>query len=386
MNEGYVKSLDGVRAIAIILVMTFHFGLNDFGWAGVQLFFVLSGFLITGILWKEKFNAGPLPFKFKKFWIRRSLRIFPLYYGYLLVLGIAYLLFHFPSYYLDYIGYLLSYTFNYTRLMPQWHVTPLFTHLWSLAVEEQFYLLFPIFVFLCPARWIKIIMIAVILWAPCTRYMLGQYYSARTSSSFVAGDAVYWNTLSQLDAFCTGGMIPVFALGNKIRKPYLMLLFFLVLTITAGLVNHLAIHSGNSYWADLGFGNAEMKNLQHVWSYSLLNFLFASFILVLVSGTANRPIAQVRRLLETGWMVRIGKVSYGMYLFHFLILVYGFKVVFEGIGPLWKLAMFVPYLFTVYLVAALSFRYYEMYFIRLKDRIPLAGNPVGGVTRPKKNQ
>ena len=56
MSNSYIKSLDGIRAAAIILVMTFHAGINHFGWMGVQLFFVLSGYLITGILWKEKFQ------------------------------------------------------------------------------------------------------------------------------------------------------------------------------------------------------------------------------------------------------------------------------------------------------------------------------------------
>src|ERR1700755_2707069 len=118
-NNGYIKSLDGVRAIAIILVMSFHAEITHFGWFGVQLFFVLSGFLITGILWKEKQNVAPLSFKFKKFWVRRSLRIFPLYFGYLLFISLCYLFFHFPSYYSNYAPYLFTYTFNYTRSLPQ---------------------------------------------------------------------------------------------------------------------------------------------------------------------------------------------------------------------------------------------------------------------------
>ena len=97
---GYIKSLDGIRAIAIILVMSFHADLTHFGWFGVQLFFVLSGFLITGILWKEKQAQTSLQYKFKKFWTRRSLRIFPLYFGYfiackfiLFILSLSILLF-----------------------------------------------------------------------------------------------------------------------------------------------------------------------------------------------------------------------------------------------------------------------------------------------------
>src|ERR1700694_2002377 len=103
MREGYVRSLDGARAIAILLVMTFHAELTRFGWLGVQLFFGRSGFLITGILWREKAKAGDLSHKFRRFWLRRSLRIFPLYFGYLLFLAVTYLLFHFPGYYPIYI-------------------------------------------------------------------------------------------------------------------------------------------------------------------------------------------------------------------------------------------------------------------------------------------
>src|SRR4051812_39980580 len=100
IKKNYIKSLDGVRAIAILLVMAFHFEIIRFGWIGVQLFFVLSGFLIGGILLKEKNVAVPLSLRLKNFWIRRSLRIFPLYYIYLLIFIIVYMLWAFPSGYL----------------------------------------------------------------------------------------------------------------------------------------------------------------------------------------------------------------------------------------------------------------------------------------------
>ena len=91
-NNGYIRSLDGLRAVAILLVMSYHGELDRFGWTGVQLFFVLSGFLITGILWNERSRPGSNSFKFKKFWVRRALRIFPLYFGFIGVIGIIYLL------------------------------------------------------------------------------------------------------------------------------------------------------------------------------------------------------------------------------------------------------------------------------------------------------
>src|SRR5882757_9932541 len=101
--------------MAIILVLSLHTGITHFGWIGVQLFFVLSGFLITGILWKEKSAPTTVLFKLKKFWVRRSLRIFPLYLAYLLVLGLLYLALHVPPNYHEWFPYLVTYTFNFTR-------------------------------------------------------------------------------------------------------------------------------------------------------------------------------------------------------------------------------------------------------------------------------
>src|SRR5882724_2747279 len=131
-GSGYIKSLDGLRAMAIILVLSLHTGVMHFGWVGVQLFFVLSGFLITGILWKEKGREEPISYKFKKFWVRRALRILPLYFGYLFVLSLTYLLFHFPDSFRTYMPYLLTYTYNFTRTLPGWKIDPAFAHLWSL--------------------------------------------------------------------------------------------------------------------------------------------------------------------------------------------------------------------------------------------------------------
>lgn len=368
MSKGYIRSLDGLRAIAILLVMSFHYDLNDFGWAGVQLFFVLSGFLITRILWKEKSVAEPLWPKFKKFWTRRTLRIFPLYYGYLLFLGASYVLFHFPSYYRLFIPYLATYTVNYTRLMPGWLVNPLFTHLWSLSIEEQFYLIFPFFIFLCSPLLIRRVMLVVIAAAPLARWGLGMYYTRHAPDLHVAGDAVYWNTLSHLDAFCMGGLIPVMALDRRLRAPgrYLGLALFLV--IAAGIVNYLLIDTPHSYLFDLGYNQAEMRNGQHVWSYTLLNFLFASFILFLISERVQGRYRPVKRLLEMGWMVEIGRVSYGMYVYHWAIMTYVVERYLPKEHGILRLLTFLPFAVLVYLFAKVSYVLYESYFIKLKDR------------------
>jgi peptidoglycan/LPS O-acetylase OafA/YrhL len=369
MNNGYIKSLDGVRAIAIVLVMTFHAEITHFGWMGVQLFFVLSGFLITGILWKEKFTSTTLPYKFKKFWARRSLRIFPLYFGYLLFLGLTYIIFHFPAYYQTYIPYLATYTFNYTRSLPAWQGNPLFTHLWSLSIEEQFYLFFPLIIFFCSPKFIKSFMLVIIIIAPVIRFALGEYYKSKGLAPAVIADSVYWNTFSHLDAFFMGGIIPVLSLQTKIKKPQQVFFLSLIIVIAAGIWNFLNSSSGSFYLNDLGYNHGQINNYEHVWHYTVLNILFASFLLTLVSIHSQHQFSLVRKFLENKWMIKIGKVSYGMYIFHWGILVYFYSRFFSSDNLLIKILLFIPYVILVYLIAEVSYRLYELRFINLKDKL-----------------
>jgi peptidoglycan/LPS O-acetylase OafA/YrhL len=368
MSDGYIKSLDGVRAIAILLVMTFHVGLTHYGWLGVQLFFVLSGFLITGILWKERFKENNLSDKFKKFWVRRSLRIFPLYFGWLAIFGLTFLFVKFPSYYPAMIPFLGTYSFNFTRTFATWEVTPLFTHLWSLCVEEQFYLLFPLIIFLCPARFIRFFMVAVLLLSPFNRYLLGEYYKAKGLAPAVVADAVYWNTISHLDAFFMGGLIPVLALDRRWKKPHWLFLGALALALAAGVWNYLHGPRVWSFLTDLGYNHGQTQDYEHVWHYTLLNLLFASFLLTLVSVHSRRFSFHMHRCLEAGWLVRIGKVSYGMYVFHWAIQFYFFSRLIHSENYYINVLLFVPYAAIVYLFSELSFRLYEKRFIVLKDR------------------
>ena len=125
--------------------------LTGAGWVGVDLFFVLSGFLITSILYEAKQSDG----YFKNFYMRRVLRIFPLYYGVLFVAFAVVPLFHpYQTGFYKTIShnqiFLWTYLQNYVQL--PWEGWAGFTHFWSLAVEEQFYLVWPAVVFLLNRR------------------------------------------------------------------------------------------------------------------------------------------------------------------------------------------------------------------------------------------
>src|SRR5262245_16358318 len=152
-SRSHYPGLDGLRGIAILLVILYHnFGFIPFlnyGWLGVDLFFVLSGFLITEILLKTRTTTN----YFKNFYTRRVLRIFPLYYLCLiLVIVIFPLIKNFPydlSFYRENQVWFWFYLQNWMLIFKQWNDSAiLLNHFWSLAVEEQFYIVWPLLVLL----------------------------------------------------------------------------------------------------------------------------------------------------------------------------------------------------------------------------------------------
>ena len=107
------KNLDGVRGVAILLVLLTHQHLNSFGWVGVPLFFVLSGFLITKILFFENEKETSFGTKLRNFWMRRVLRIFPIYYLCLLIFLLLFFLSDSNLSFIRSLPYLLTYTYNF---------------------------------------------------------------------------------------------------------------------------------------------------------------------------------------------------------------------------------------------------------------------------------
>jgi peptidoglycan/LPS O-acetylase OafA/YrhL len=360
----HIKGLDGLRAIAFLLVFFFHAHFGYFGWVGVQLFFVLSGFLITGILLDMK-RSLPTAGYFIKFYGRRFLRIFPLYYLYLfLVAQVAtYLLEHkirrhYMEMFWEQFPYALAYVYNFFMATSKFVLTSQFvTHLWSLAVEEQFYILWPLVIFLTPNKHLRKVFLGAIGLAALFR--LGVMIFYQLAPYQILGDAdtaIYALPFSHLDAFACGALITLGISLPKAKKQFLVLLF--AFPALGMLTDYLTTGQWN---VNDGFGLPLLLSnaCKPVWGYSILNYLF----MLLIYGVVRE--GWFTRLLEHPWMRHLGKISYGLYVYHYAILWLLTEVIFQDMGML--TGALIALLLTI-LTASVSFYLIEKPITDLKDR------------------
>ncbi|MBI3162424.1 MAG: acyltransferase [Chloroflexi bacterium] len=364
-----IAGLDGLRAIAFLIVFLFHTRHLPFGWLGVQLFFVLSGFLITDILLRMKESLPRREF-FLKFYGRRFLRIFPLYYLYLFLLAI--LIFILPSLdlgglkaelgkgFLNQLWVAALYVFDFFHASAFFERSRFFTHLWSLSVEEQFYLLWPLLILLTPRERFKQLCLTSIGLGFAFRLAITIAYRMQLFP-FLSNDpqqAVNVLPFSHLDAFAFGAYITRF----EIPRPRLQL-FALALAVPAigVLTDHL---SKGAVTFALGYDLPMSGFYKEVWGYTLLNYLFAALIYCVARTNF------LTTLLESPPLRYLGKISYGLYVYH-----YGIIAITAAIFRKYDLSyalrspqMFVTSFVVTLLIASLSFHWFEKPIIGLKDK------------------
>lgn len=364
-----IPGLDGLRAIAILLVFASHSDLVEFGWVGVQLFFVLSGFLITGILldMKDSLPAGKY---FAKFYGRRFLRIFPLYYFYLALMAVvAYWLIKVdfrPKYmqiFFDQVWYAVLYVYDIFYRAAWFHPTQFLDHFWSLSVEEQFYIVWPLLLLLVPQKHLKRLFISFIILGFGFRVLLYVWYLSGSNLWFFReplGLVIYSWPLSHLDAFAFGAYIARY----KLWRPKAQLLFLALLVPVAGFgVTYLATGSIGVISA-LGYDSSLANGYEFIWGHTLLNYFFAVLIYCVVREKV------LVRFLEMPWLRYLGKISYGMYVYHLTLIWFVWNLVDERTqgGTEYYWIKLVIALFATILVSTLSYYFLERPTLNLKDR------------------
>ena len=344
----YSAPLDGLRAVAALMVLFSHYllevGWSEFryGWNGVQIFFVISGYLITLILLSQK-NEVRLP-KMKmvtNFIIKRALRLFPVYYLFLTVLVIISAL---TGLWLTKEGtlwYFYTYTQNWLFLNEGFQ-SALINHTWSLAVEEQFYLFWPLIIFFLPRRAELPVLITVFLGGIAAKYYFTNFY--------ITPGTVKGVTFMHFDTLGAGALL---AYAMYYQVEWVKNLFSRLAIPMA------AIGLAVSLWLTLNGNEGSM---------------FLSYALVLMSVSLVYLCSQPNAFSKAvfGWpiLVRIGKISYGVYLYHkpvpyFVSAVLKKLGIFENIP---SIALFLIYTGVALGISVLSWHLFEKYFLKLKEK------------------
>jgi len=345
----YYEKIDGLRFVAISLVLIEHFADTighkiTAGYYAVDLFFVISGFLITNILLKSE---GTFAKSYKNFLGRRTLRIFPIYYLMILV-------FLFGGYKpcCEYILFLVTYTFNYAWVHYHIEMNAL-SHFWSLAIEEQFYLFWPIFILAFRKT-------PSVLFTVTSGIIAISFFQMTTSFFTIVNPYNFVGLFPRIGSLCLGALGGMLFHYDKLNDEIfgsiiLERVVFIVLIISM------------------------------ITSYDLKYLVLAlcSFYLVLKSVHSDFSIGCVNRLLSNKRVISIGTISYGIYIYHLPI---GFLITTYFVEPWWYSINFQSlgffsfiqgYLWVVLLpfyamlsigVATLSSRFIEKPILSLKDR------------------
>ena len=376
-NLARYPALDGARLVAFLAVILSHYLALNWAWGGVNAFFVLSGFLITGILWDGKDS----PRQMRNFYIRRTLRIFPLYWLVFLLLLATTPIFHWqwspvwwlwPLYFGNFIRLWMHgstdpqlISTSVAQLHARGHGGLLYMgHFWSLCVEEQFYLIWPwVTLAVRSRRRLMLLCLVTIILEPFLRGYVQSHAPAWVNDNIL----VFWLGVPfQLDAFLLGALIALIWRGSH-RQTMLRMAELISIIATAALiveillVTHLHLHRicGNHYPAWEGS-----------WGLTLVNLYSASIIVA-----ALRPGSLVYRVLNVARIRACGIVTYGAYIFHDMLHNLIARVLSKAanhfhrsaIGSEWTILL-TALLFT-FALAFISYRYLETPFLNLKQRL-----------------
>lgn len=371
--RGRIVELEGLRGIAILIVTLHHFWpdtgglfeawapLAHLGWVGVDLFFVISGFLIGGILLDTRDD----PRYFSNFYARRVLRIFPLYYALVLSLfivvpaGQAFL--HqvplaetafmresgSPLWYLLFAGNIRE---SITGVEPAYMLAPL----WSISIEEQFYLLCPLLI-----RWLEPAALRRVL---AGLMLLSPLFRLATFLLFPENERIqYLSTISRLDNLSAGVWLAVAARSGFAPSARTLSLLLPALTAAGALIFALGGFDRTAFFC-------------RIFGYSFLALYFY-VVVAWALRFRGRPASAVLRMR---WLVYLGGLCYGLYILQRpaeILLLKGLAMMSVDLEQFGLLSLLAKTLFAV-LVAHLSFRLLEAPINRLKSRFVSERHPM----------
>ena len=385
-----IPTLDGMRGIAVLLVLAFHFAWTFpgddpttavtfmdkvavrmhaalwSGWTGVDLFFVLSGYLITrGLVTPSKRVLGS---RLKMFWMRRVLRIFPVYYAFIIVGSIIALALGGASAWVpgaSYWVYMQNYALAFDEEVLRWTA-----HFWSLAIEEQFYFIWPIVALMVSRRKLIptiLVLVPIVVALRGVMIFKGAHIPALQQifhDEHGIAKFVYRATFTRADGLLLGAFVAVTQreVSHPVSHAWRRLRFPIFVATALALCGLYVMANGlNDY----------DRRIMAI-GYVILALFFASAISMCADGVVSE---RARRFLSWGPLVACGKVSYGMYIFHWPLVIFlvprlvkmqaGMSIEMQ---ILLNAGVIVGGIAVIYVIAEISFRHFEARFMKLKSR------------------
>jgi len=347
----YLPGLNGLRAIAAITVMFSHMFEPSFAnWGiipiklplftgGVTLFFVISGFLITYLLLQEYSKAETI--QVKKFYVRRILRIWPIYYAYILI---SIIVLYFAGLSDEILNARLWFYVFFTANIPFLSSSGIWilVHYWSIGVEEQFYLFWPLVVKFSKKKLLRTVMTIMILWL-CFKY--GSWIIFSNKSLVYRFFAV--TSFQSMMIGATGAIL--FFRKNK--------LFLRLLTKNYVQILTWCFFLGNGFF------------IEYIPAI-IRNEIVAAFSLILIIGQVENKLKYLS--LENKIFDFIGKISYGIYVIHPLVIFLGsilWRRYVSGVNLTSEyFIIYIGVCCATVLLAWLSYNYFERPFLRIKDK------------------
>lgn len=364
VEKGRIGAIDGLRAIAMTMVVLQHCGLMPFGWMGVWLFYVISGFVVCSTFHSRASKGGASYGAIvADFMGRRAVRIWPVYFLY--IAGCAAFLVLTGALFngMDLVtmaGFVYNWQmiFQFAGPLSNW---PAFQHLWTISVEQQFYLLFPLFYFAFMRKGAASLagMAALIAAAPVIRYLLGAAVLSAGAEPGAASFSVYASSIGHIDAFLFGCLLARWRQEFEASR-------WAEGGLWAAAIGASAAYLGVQVWINAAIeqrtGIDLVKDIISGGPYGYLREVFMYYLPVLTGAALIGSILKGRKFLAplnlpaVRW---VGEVSYGAYVYHAAVLLFVETVLVKGHGVADRLALFaVTYAITL-LVAAVSYYGFE---------------------------
>jgi peptidoglycan/LPS O-acetylase OafA/YrhL len=351
VQGSYYPAMDGLRGVAILLVILYHFGFNHFlrpfhmlinGDMGVNIFFVISGFLITTLLLKEKIKYGQI--SLNRFYTRRALRIIPVAYLFLIVVIILVSIYKFRIPTADFIASFLFY-----KNLP-YQNEPFTGHFWSLATEVQFYLIFPFLLALNINRYL-VIVLSIVIAIPVIS-VLGYYHTGFLFSNSII------HTLTKIIMY-------IFWKG-----PFIILIGSLCAVFLFKGIIKIDKEKGNYFLSFILLIIAIMISSTTFLFYSkyvseYLSAILVGWVILLNLGKHNLLSA----ILGSRILVKVGIISYSLYLWQQLFI--GRQTWQPWLKPFHDYSpgvLIAVKLVIVFLIGFVSYYFVELKFLKIKNK------------------